>query len=734
MRRRAWRGFRFASLVGMLVLAALAAATAAGSQVQPTATVAYVAGSAPPPKPDRAIVERLEADGHVVVPVDDADMGELASWSELDLVIVSTSIDPTTFDDDLVGLPVPIITWDTATVDDLLMADSAFEAPAQQAKRWIDVVLPDHPIADGAQGRTYVFSTPATTSAATPATSAEIVAVDRSGAPTIFTYRAADLLTDGSPAAGCRTFAFLTWSSMDDLSAVGTDLLSAIVDDALGCEPVEVVDVDGDGYSPPDDCDDTDPGINPSAEDIPDDGIDQDCSGSDRRTPAGGPVDNVVVIMTDDMAYDDYAHMPKTQLLLGDEGVTFDRFFQNTPVCCPARATLLTGQRSLHHDVNSNKPADGEGYQALDHTNTLATWFEADGYDTIHVGKYLNGYGHYSLYPGIKDNLEIPPGWTNFQTLIGNVKYYDYTINDNGVAVDYGDAPEDYQTDVLADRAAAAIEESVAADNPFFLWVTTFAPHTWGQGFPPLPATRHETLYDDVAPPRDPSFNEQAVGDKPSYVRKAPKLNANAIRDLDEHWENQIESLQAVDDLVETVYQTLDAQDILDETLIVFLSDNGYLLGQHRLTGKVRPYEESIHVPLVMRGGPFVGGEHVDHVVSSTDLAPTITALTDVTPERVMDGLDLSDVLIEPARYDNRAIIIESVEGPGYDAVRTEDWMWIEYYGSGRELYDMEADPFQLDSKHKSGGVYADVRAELGDLLDELRQCVGADCIRYANP
>ena len=685
------------------------------------------------PGNDVPIVELVEEAGLPVVLVDDDEMASAVSVPGARAIAISTSIQPSLLAVEITTTSLPVLTWEAHVVEGLGMATDAREVPSSRRRSWLTIVDPTHPAAGGNDGRTTVLSSAQAMNIAAPAPSAAVVATASTGDPTVFTYDRGDEMVDGA-APGCRAIGFPSWAASPVLTSAGDDIIRGLVSFVLGCSVAPPVDADGDGWDETEDCDDADPTRYPGAPEVPDDGIDQDCDGQDLITPIGGPVENVVVIMTDDMAASDYDHMPKTRTLLGDEGVTFTSAYQNTPVCCPARATLLTGQRSIHHGVVTNKPEqlDG-GYLALDHDNTLATWLDDAGIDTIHVGKYLNGYGRDSLYPGVPDNREIPPGWTDFHALVGSLKYYRYTFNEHGEVVTYGNTPEDYLTDVMAGKAVDAIDRSLAADQNFFLWITPFAPHTWGDGNPPLPADRHASLYDDVEPPRPPSFNEADVSDKPSYVRNHPKLNAAEIRDLDEHWEKQIESLQAVDDLVETVYDALDGRGILDTTLIVFLSDNGLLFGEHRLVGKVRPYEESVHVPLVARGGPFVGGAVVDSVVSSTDLAPTIVAQLGVTAGRVMDGRDLSTVLVDPGAHDGRGVIIESVLGPGYHALRTENWMYIEYVTGFVELYDMVNDPFQLENRRNDGGVYAEARATLSAALDDLRTCVGTECTVFVD-
>ncbi len=452
-------------------------------------------------------------------------------------------------------------------------------------------------------------------------------------------------------------------------------------------------------------------------------------STSGTGTAAVASVDrpNVVVIMVDDMSATEMQYLPKVNALIAGDGVSFDRAFDNTPVCCPARATLLTGQHSRHHGVYTNKPEQGQGYQALDSTNTLATWMMAAGYETTFIGKYLNGYGQWGYLRDVPNNREVPPGWSDFQGLVGTIKYKNYTINDNGRLVAYGSRPEDYQTDVLADRAVASVVDAADGDQPFFLWVAPLSPHT-AIGNPPLAAPRHQHSFDGITLPRPPNFDEADVKDKPRFVRNQPRVSPSEAEEMRVHYEARVEALQSVDDLVEDVYESLASTGQLDDTIIVFLSDNGYMFGNHRLEGKVRVYEESSRVSLAIRGGPFAGGTTITAPVSNADLAPTIVEATGISAGRVMDGVDLADLADDPERYADRAILIESVEGPGYSAVRTAGWLWVEHEGSARELYDMRADPYQLKSLHNSAP-HTTTRKQLAGVLDALQSCRGRTCL-----
>ena len=217
--------------------------------------------------------------------------------------------------------------------------------------------------------------------------------------------------------------------------------------------------------------------------------------------------------------------MKNVKRLLVAQGTSFDNSFASFALCCPSRATFLTGQYAHNHGVLSNKPPYG-GYYALDSENTLPVWLKRAGYETIHVGKYLNGYGDL-------DKHEIPPGWTEWHGAVNNSAYqfYGYTMNENGTLVKYGRDPASYQTDVYADKAVEIVRRRAPARKPFFLWVSFLAPHVGGPPTPgrsaltTLPAPRHIGRFAASPLPTPPSFNEADVSDKPGSIRTRPPLS-----------------------------------------------------------------------------------------------------------------------------------------------------------------------------------------------------------------
>jgi len=432
---------------------------------------------------------------------------------------------------------------------------------------------------------------------------------------------------------------------------------------------------------------------------------------------------NVVVIMTDDQDRASLRHMPKVDALLQDEGTTFSRAFATTPLCCPSRASFLTGQYAHNHDVRTNFPPHG-GYPRLDQSETLPVWLERAGYRTAHVGKFLNLYG-------IADPYEVPLGWSEWYGAIDPSAHrmYGYTLNENGTLVDYGTEPSDYQTDVYADKAVDFVQRS-APGEPFFLSVAPLAPHMELNDTGPRPAPRHQGAFADAALPRPASFNEKDVSDKPAAVRDKPRLTTGRIEELTALHRNRLASLLAVDDLVGRLVAALGEAGELENTLVMFTSDNGYLLGQHRLTGKAWQYEESVGVPLIARGPGFPAGAIRNQVVGNIDLAPTILQASGARPGagHALDGRSLLGPANDPTAGSDRELVLESQTAKGtFAALQTRRYLWVRHATGERELYDRRQDPLQLTSRHAREG-YRAVRRTLARRLNELDNCSGASC------
>jgi len=436
---------------------------------------------------------------------------------------------------------------------------------------------------------------------------------------------------------------------------------------------------------------------------------------------------NVVVLMTDDQTVESLRVMPNVRGLLADQGVTFDNSFVSYSLCCPSRATFLTGQYAHNHGVWGNAAPNG-GYYKLDSTNTLPVWLTRAGYQTIHLGKYLNGYG-------TRSKTEIPPGWGEWQGTPdpSTYRYLGYTFNENGKLVNYGNAAADYKTDVEATKAVDIIGRQLLDPRPFFLWVAFLAPHSGGPRDPddpsgqatPSPAARHRNYFATQALPVPPSFNEADVSDKPTGIRNRPLLTPAKIGAIRENYQQRLESLLAVDEAVGQIVNRLAATGELDKTYIIFTSDNGFFHGEHRVpAGKVLLYEPSIRVPLIIRGPNIPAGQHRSQYVENIDLAPTIVAATGAQPGRVMDGRSLLPFARDRLWYSGRDLLLET---PTYSAVRSPNWLYAEYVTGERELYNLARDPDELTSLHADLG-YARTQANLANRLARLRGCAGAAC------
>ena len=449
--------------------------------------------------------------------------------------------------------------------------------------------------------------------------------------------------------------------------------------------------------------------------------------GQAQSSPAIRP--NVVMIMTDDQTVESLRVMPNVKTLLADQGVTFDNSVVSYSLCCPSRATYLTGQYAHNHGVWGNAAPNG-GYYKLDSTNTLPVWLSRAGYQTMHIGKYLNGYG-------TRNAKEVPPGWGLWYGSVDPTTYrfYNYTLNENGNTVNYGTGAANYQTDVYARKAVSLIAAQAADPRPFFLSVAFLAPHSGaprdaddpsGQSTP-SPAPRHRNLFRTQPLPTPASFNEADVSDKPASIRNRPLLTTARINKIRENYQQRLESLLAVDEAVAQIVNQLAAIGKLDQTYIIFTSDNGFMHGEHRVPqGKVVLYEPSIRVPLIIRGPNIPAGQHRSQFVENIDLAPTIVDVTDVPPGRVMDGKSLIPFAKDPILHSGRDLLLET---PTYAAIRTPNWLYAEHVTGEKELYNLARDRDQLNSLHTDLSL-ASVRTNLATRLARLRGCSGAVCRR----
>jgi N-acetylglucosamine-6-sulfatase len=499
---------------------------------------------------------------------------------------------------------------------------------------------------------------------------------------------------------------------------------------------------------------------------------------------------NILVVMTDDMAATDVEHMPNVRKLLAKKGTSFADAVDSFPLCCPARATFLTGQYAHNHGVAGNFHPDG-WYGMKGRGNTLATWLDDAGYTTALIGKWLNGYG------ALDAHGEVPKGFDIWRGLLDAAAYdyYNYVMNKDGklkiwgdsafamglvrfanievtphehtlatvfaaLAEQFGPAPyeywgaeneKEYQPDVTGKITKRIVRGQAKSRKPFFVWWTPVAPHredvaTTLMGRPgadPRPAPRYADEAAEAKLPQPPNFNEADLSDKASNMtEKAQPLSEEQIAQLQLDYEGRVGSLMAVDEHVGKLVKTLRKTDQLRNTMIVFLSDNGWMQGEHRIPGdKFLPYEESLKIPLIIRGPGVPKGREINRQVANIDFAPTLADAANAKAGRTLDGVSLLPSLLDPKRKPpERVFELEALtrlfEGEipvnawdrPYKGVRTERYTYVVWTETGeQELYDRQVDPYQLENVVDDPG-YAAVRDELAAKLEQLDGCAGKDC------
>mmetsp|Transcript_5435 Transcript_5435/g.11837 ORF Transcript_5435/g.11837 Transcript_5435/m.11837 type:complete len:618 (-) Transcript_5435:645-2498(-) len=477
---------------------------------------------------------------------------------------------------------------------------------------------------------------------------------------------------------------------------------------------------------------------------------------------------NIILFMTDDqdVTANSLDYMPRLNRLFRREGMEFLHYYVPTGLCCPSRATILKGQYCHNTEIFDNGDLTNSTYQSgawhkyLDtglENETIATMLQSAGYETALIGKYLNGY------MGPKAASHKPPGFDHWMGML-HLSFYGPSFSDNGEFLQLNETV--YQTDFIRDWAVDFLTHKRDPSKPFFLMMTPFAPHT-----PATPAKRHEDMFQDAAFPRYDSFNpsDEVQQHRPAWIKDLPLLTQKQIDDMDNFYRNRLRSLQAIDEALEKVVDTLHDLQIDDNTYMFYTSDNGQHFGSFRIpAGKRQAYESDVLVPFLVRGPGIQHGAQVKQVVQSVDLAPTFLDLAtrpsryEVTSSYPMDGKSMlpllrGEVPLEPAintyrwaallemyggssnigpLYKNMSAYYHNhmfpntyqaariVNGPGW--AKGADLLYVEWCTGEQELYNMTVDRHQVDNI--VGRTNLILLYRMSRLLARLGDCKGFGC------
>jgi N-acetylglucosamine-6-sulfatase len=474
---------------------------------------------------------------------------------------------------------------------------------------------------------------------------------------------------------------------------------------------------------------------------------------------------NIVLILADDLDSEAIRYVPKLKTLIADQGVTFPNYFVSMSLCCPSRSTTLRGQYAHNTKILGNSlPAGGfqKFFQLGEEESTITTWLQNAGYRTLLAGKYLNGYPN-------KDNpMYIPPGWNEWYSAVKGNPYseYNYTLNENGKQAAYGNKPQDYGTDVYVGKTVDFIKRASKEGKPFFIYLAPYAPHA-----PYTPAPRHADLFPGAQAPRTPTYDEADVSGKPDYIRNRPLLRKPQQTRINEAYRKRLQALQAVDEGIEAIVNTLKDNGQLENTYLFFTSDNGYHLGNHRqVLGKISPYQEELRVTMIVRGPGVPAGQTREQLAVNIDLAPTWAELAGAKTPQFVDGRSLVPLmgnnppglsqwrqefaiengperdtgvvetlapttdqgLLEPQdqdQTDTGAVPARQRRGlaiPYFRGIRLQTWSYVEYVTGEKELYDVRADPYQLHNL--AGKEDPRLLAELSARVRDMMTCKAAAC------
>lgn len=414
---------------------------------------------------------------------------------------------------------------------------------------------------------------------------------------------------------------------------------------------------------------------------------------------------NFVIFITDDqdLTLDGMKPMKSVQNFIANKGAVFVNSYAASPICCPSRASILSGRYQHNHGTVNNSIAGGcysDSWRKIENKTYAAILKEQGDYETFYAGKYLNQYGEKAAGgPSI-----VPTGWSHWHGLVGNSRYYNYTLSHNGVPQFYGDK---YLTDVINDLALDFLLYN--SSKPFLMVLAPPSPHQ-----PFTPAPRHQGVFKDVTVKRTPHFNI-VPKDKHWLMRMPPSpLPEDMIPELDQVFRSRWESLLAVDQMVANVVHGLAEKGVLEKTYLVYTSDNGYHIGQFsQVYDKRQPYESDIAVPLVISGPGIQSKTLIHEPTINIDLAPTIVSLAGLSPPASMDGRSVDQFLFAQKSEKDLALKTPEFE---------DRQMLIEYHGEGSKETIDAACPWKFDGNMSE--CYPQYACKCQDSVNNTYACV----------
>lgn len=440
---------------------------------------------------------------------------------------------------------------------------------------------------------------------------------------------------------------------------------------------------------------------------------------------------NLLMITMDDASLKDMKFMPHLQEVIAGQGVTIANGMAPTPICVPARASLLTGQYARNHGAVTIS-GEGGGYKAFNDKDTLPVSLQKAGYDTMMTGKYLNGYTKAEVH-------HQPPGWTVWRPTVDFATYnFEHPqLLIDGKVTDF----DTYSTTLLSDQSNGLIEQHAKGadrNNPWYMWVNYVAPH---HGSPhesddpdgiatTVPDKRDRDTFKDLDLDTTPEMFEKDPSDKGLIRAARQKWSKQRRAGLREARQQRVEALQAVDRAIDRTVTTLKKTGQLDNTYIVVTSDNGFFVGEHNLYGKLWYFLDALGIPMFIRGPGLPAGTTTQAPVTNADWAPTFAALAGATMARNVDGVDVMPWLDSDAT--RRVVPISGwpVKGgltPLYTGVAVGPWTYVRGKKGRGEMYYRTDDPYQLYNLYGDPR-YKAQRQELKQLWLQTRDCAGATC------